>query len=104
MKLFLALALAFGMASAQQHFMDVRMKQMQMPPPTPNGRQGRISPTLWYTQQQDNFDDSNTNTYEMKYWYNDEFCSIDNAADCPVFLFLNGEGAASSSWLTTGQW
>ncbi len=104
MKFYLSLALALGTALAQQHqhFMQQRLRQMQLSPPIP--RHERISPTLWFTQKQDNFDDANCNTFDMRYWYNDEFCGIDDAAQCPVFLFLNGEWPASSSWLTSGQW
>ncbi len=105
MRLLVALTLAFGMAQAQMHFMEHIMKQRELPKPTP-GNSERLSPTQWFTQKVDNFDDSNTNTFQTRYWWNDQYCDINNAANCPVFLMINGEFPAEPSyWLTAElQW
>lgn len=54
----------------------------------------------WFTQRLDHFDDSNTKTWQQRYFYNDSFHVN---SDGPVFLMIGGEGEANPIWLTVGD-
>ena len=54
----------------------------------------------WFTQRLDHFDDSNTKTWQQRYFYNGNFHSNSNG---PVFLMIGGEGEANPIWLTVGN-
>lgn len=54
----------------------------------------------WFTQRLDHFDDSNTKTWQQRYFYNDKFF---RKPDGPVFLSIGGEGEANPIWLTVGD-
>ena len=54
----------------------------------------------WFTQRLDHFDDSNTKTWQQRFFYNDSFHVKPNG---PVFLMIGGEGEASPIWLTVGD-
>jgi len=50
----------------------------------------RGPPPQFVTQKQDNFDESNKNTWEQAYYVNDTF--FEKGSDAPVFLCVGGEG------------
>lgn len=54
----------------------------------------------WFSQRLDHFDDSNTNTWQQRYFYNDSHYVN---SDGPVFLMIGGEGKANPIWLTVGD-
>ncbi|XP_017103303.2 thymus-specific serine protease [Drosophila bipectinata] len=54
----------------------------------------------WITQKLDNFDDSNTATYQMRYLINDEF----QTEGSPIFIYLGGEWTIESSMVSAGHW
>ncbi|XP_022216374.1 putative serine protease K12H4.7 [Drosophila obscura] len=54
----------------------------------------------WITQQLDNFDDANTETYEMRYLLNDEF----QEEGSPIFIYLGGEWEIEPSMISAGHW
>ena len=54
----------------------------------------------WFTQRLDHFDDSNTKTWQQRYFYNGSFHV---KPDGPVFLMIGGEGEANPIWLTVGD-
>ena len=47
---------------------------------------------LWHTNLLDHFDDSNTFTYQQRYWSNDDYFDKN---DGPIFLYLCGEWTCS---------
>ena len=52
----------------------------------------------WFTQRLDHFDDSNTKTWQQRYFYNDKFF---RKPDGPVFLSIGGEGEARGGYSHT---
>ncbi len=58
-------------------------------------------PDQFLSQPWDHFDDTNGNTFEQRYWVNEQEYS---GGGGPAFLMIGGEGEGSSSWLTYGQW
>jgi len=54
----------------------------------------------WFTQRLDHFDDSNTKTWQQRFFYNDSF---HKKPDGPVFVMIGGEGEANPIWLTVGD-
>lgn len=54
----------------------------------------------WFNQRLDHFDDSNTNTWQQRYFYNDSHYVNSGG---PVFLMIGGEGEANPIWLTVGD-
>lgn len=46
-----------------------------------------------FTNRIDHFDDSNTNTYQQRYWVNDTF----HEAGGPVFMYICGEWACRAT-------
>ena len=58
-------------------------------------------PDEYLTQVWDHDDSGNTNTFQQRFWSNDEF---NEGPGSPAFLMIGGEGEGSSGWLTSGQW
>jgi pimeloyl-ACP methyl ester carboxylesterase len=58
-----------------------------------------VSDDQYIASKVDHFDSSNTNTYQQRYWYNDQWYS----AGGPVFLMIGGESAEDSSWVADGD-
>ncbi|EDV48495.1 putative serine protease K12H4.7 [Drosophila erecta] len=54
----------------------------------------------WITQKLDNFDASNTQTYQMRYLVNDEF----QTQGSPIFIYLGGEWEIEKSMVSAGHW
>lgn len=74
---------------------------MLVAPATDNGMNVEDLPQAqWFTQRLDHFDDSNTKTWQQRYFYNGSFHSNSNG---PVFLMIGGEGEANPIWLTVGN-
>lgn len=48
------------------------------------------------TAKVDNFDPSNTATYQQRYWYNPNFSKGNEV----VFLMIQGESEATDKWIT----
>lgn len=61
----------------------------------------KLPDAQWFTQRLDHFDDSNTNTWQQRYFCNDSFYTKEGG---PVFLMIGGEGAASPVWMVKGMW
>ncbi|XP_032241066.2 putative serine protease K12H4.7 isoform X2 [Nematostella vectensis] len=57
-------------------------------------------PENWFIQRLDHFDDSNTETWKQRFYYNDTFRKT---KDSPVFLMVGGEGAISPVWVLIGN-
>src|SRR4051794_31968680 len=55
---------------------------------------------LWYTQQLDHFNPADNQTWQQRYFVNDQYWKQDG----PVFIFIAGEGAANPIWMIEGQW
>ena len=67
----------------------------------PAGREDAQLPEAhWFTQRLDHFDDSNTRTWQQRYFYNNKLYRYPNG---PVFLMIGGEGEANPVWLTVGD-
>ncbi|XP_030374874.1 putative serine protease F56F10.1 [Scaptodrosophila lebanonensis] len=56
--------------------------------------------TGWITQKIDHFDESNTDTYQMRYLVNDEF----ETEGSPIFIFVGGEWEIEPSMVKGGLW
>ncbi|XP_078380206.1 putative serine protease K12H4.7 [Oculina patagonica] len=61
---------------------------------------GKLPEAHWFTQRLDHFDDSNTETWQQRFFYNDSFYK---KPDGPVFVMIGGEGEANPIWLTVGD-
>ncbi|KAK0415706.1 hypothetical protein QR680_012075 [Steinernema hermaphroditum] len=53
------------------------------------------APDQWFTQPVDNFDASNTQTWQQRFWSNDQWYTEGG----PIFLMLGGEGPESNGWV-----
>ena len=49
--------------------------------------------THYFENQVDHFDDGNTDTYQQRFWYSEEFAQMDSQP--PVFLYVCGEWTCS---------
>lgn len=58
--------------------------------------------TRWFTQNLDHFDGGNSETWQQRYFVNDEF--FDQEKRNVAFLMIGGEGECSDKWMTTGAW
>lgn len=66
-------------------------------PPLPPG--AAVPQPLWFrTQKLDHFSDSDTRTWQQRYFVNDTLWDEQTG---PVFLMLGGEGPADPAWLAT---
>ncbi|XP_011313900.1 putative serine protease K12H4.7 [Fopius arisanus] len=63
-------------------------------------RKYQLPPDMWFTQNLDHFDPTNMQTWQQRYFVNEEFYKKDG----PVFLMIGGEGKASAKWMVEGQW
>ncbi|XP_070499827.1 putative serine protease F56F10.1 [Chironomus tepperi] len=55
---------------------------------------------LWFTQLLDHFEPLNRQTWNQRYYVNDEYFKPNG----PVFLMIGGEGEATSKWMHKGAW
>ena len=66
-------------------------------PPVPFGT--KLAQPQWFKAQKlDHFSDSDTRTWEQRYFVNDTLWDQQSG---PVFLMLGGEGPADPAWLAT---
>lgn len=73
---------------------------MLVPPAASGYNTEDLPPAHWFTQRLDHFDDSNTATWQQRFFYNDSFHDKPNG---PVFVMIGGEGEANPIWLTVGD-
>ncbi|XP_052862481.1 putative serine protease F56F10.1 [Anopheles cruzii] len=61
------------------------------------------TPDLWFKQVLDHNDPTNAETWQQRYYVNDQFF---NESDpyAPVFLMIGGEGEATARWMHEGAW
>lgn len=65
------------------------------------GKHSSLPADQWFTQRLSHFDDSNTATWQQRYFVNDSFWRKDEG---PVFLMIGGEGTANPAWMVQGTW
>ena len=53
-------------------------------------------PDQYYNQRLDHFDESQTATWNQRYWINDAFFDRKNG---PVFIMIGGEGEENPIWI-----
>lgn len=69
-------------------------------PPVPiDGISNRLILSNYITQPQDHFDATNTNTWQMRYYSNDQYY----VPGGPLFIYLGGEWEISYGWVTGGH-
>ncbi|XP_068729188.1 putative serine protease K12H4.7 [Montipora capricornis] len=87
---------------ASLHFLRGRPRGGMLGAPEVNSNVANknLPEAQWFTQRLDHFDDSNTHTWQQRYFYNDSFY---NNFDGPVFVMIGGEGEANPIWLTVGD-
>ncbi|XP_068624539.1 LOW QUALITY PROTEIN: putative serine protease F56F10.1 [Battus philenor] len=66
-------------------------------PPVPEVRTRSQPVDGWVTVRLNHFDASNTETFQMRYYYNNEFATTNN-----IVIFVGGEWAISPGWVTGG--
>ncbi|XP_039761426.1 putative serine protease K12H4.7 [Pararge aegeria] len=71
------------------------LRDIEPPAPSPVTRNTPVEG--WLTARLNQFDASNTETFQMRYLYNDEFANSSN-----IVIFVGGEWAISSGWVTGG--
>ncbi|EDW68117.1 thymus-specific serine protease [Drosophila virilis] len=76
------------------------LKELYRGPPQRTVARADTAEEKWITQPLDHFDESNTKTYEMRYFLNDEF----QTDGSPIFIFLGGEWEASPGMIQQGHW
>ncbi|TKR75771.1 hypothetical protein L596_017014 [Steinernema carpocapsae] len=63
--------------------------------PLPAAHDASKFPDQWFTQPLDNFNASIKQTYQQRYWSNDQFYKPGG----PIFIMLGGEGPESNGWV-----
>ena len=58
------------------------------------------SDEMWFTQQLDHFNPTDTRTWQQRFFVNDRYWTKGG----PVFIQIGGEGPADPIWMTEGQW
>lgn len=66
----------------------------------PASKHENLPEAHWFTQRLNHFDDSNTKTWQQRFFYNDTF---HKKPDGPVFVMIGGEGEANPIWLVVGN-
>lgn len=57
---------------------------------------------LWFDQRLDHLTDKNTETWQQRYFVNDEHYRNDTTA--PIFIMIGGEAEAAKKWMREGAW
>ncbi|EDV96155.1 GH15372 [Drosophila grimshawi] len=57
---------------------------------------------LWFEQRLDHFKADNRQTWQQRYFINDQHYVNDSNA--PVFIMIGGEGEATKKWMNEGAW
>ncbi|XP_016994833.2 thymus-specific serine protease [Drosophila takahashii] len=103
----LAVVLAAGLVQAldTSKIKDVpvlvrTLKNLNRGPPQQVVTKRAVVQEKWITQKLDNFDASNTATYQMRYLLNDEF----QTEGSPIFIYLGGEWEIEQSMVSAGHW
>ncbi|XP_034117630.1 putative serine protease K12H4.7 [Drosophila nasuta] len=92
--------LTLGYSQVNANIFQQTFKQLHQEPPVPaNQNRADEVQTLWIEQQLDHFDDAETRTWQMRYMLNDVFFE----AGGPLFIFLGGEWAISTGYVTGGH-
>ncbi|XP_068153452.1 putative serine protease K12H4.7 [Drosophila tropicalis] len=76
------------------------MKELYRGPPKQTVLKRASVEEKWITQKLDHFDESNTQTYQMRYLVNDEF----QEEGSPIFIYLGGEWEIEDSMVSAGHW
>ena len=85
---------------ASLRFLRGRPKGGMLVAPAAEHVNQKLPEAHWFTQRLDHFDDSNTKTWQQRFFYNDAFHT---KPDGPVFVMIGGEGTANPIWLTVGD-
>lgn len=85
---------------ASLRFLRGRPKGGMLVAPAAEHVNQKLPEAHWFTQRLDHFDDSNTKTWQQRFFYNDTFHT---KPDGPVFVMIGGEGTANPIWLTVGD-
>ena len=67
-------------------------------PPPPLSPGARLAEPQWVEQKLDHFSESDTRTWQQRYFVNSSLWKRDSG---PVFLMLGGEGPANPAWIAT---
>ncbi|CAG9772814.1 unnamed protein product [Ceutorhynchus assimilis] len=100
---FIIFTIIWAHAEAWRYILNGRIKGGNLGAPRPNivTKEPRNF-TRWFTQKLDHFDVGNTNTWQQRYFVNDDY--IDQTKRNVAFLQIGGEGEASDIWMTNGAW
>lgn len=71
----------------------------QPPPPLRSPFNRKAVETAWFTANLDNFNETDTRTWQMRYLSNDEFFENDG----PLFIYIGGEWEITDDWITGGH-
>ncbi|XP_068149094.1 putative serine protease F56F10.1 [Drosophila tropicalis] len=72
------------------------------PSKTPGLQVSMETEDLWFDQRLDHFQPRNTQTWQQRYFVNEDYCKNDSTS--PIFLMIGGEGEASKEWMHQGAW
>lgn len=91
------LLLAPCLVNASFFYKTMRKRKLSLLPDLP---MEQLPPDTWFQQRLDHFDPQDSRTWLQRYFVNDSFWDPTNG---PVFLFIEGEGAASPAWVVEGE-
>ncbi|XP_055921973.1 putative serine protease K12H4.7 [Eupeodes corollae] len=84
---------------ASSNIFEKTFRTLHQEPPPPLSKSRASATIKWIDQKLDNFDSKETRTWRMRYMSNDEFF----VPGGPIFIFVGGEWAISSGYLTGGH-
>ncbi|XP_055847737.1 putative serine protease K12H4.7 [Episyrphus balteatus] len=97
--IFATICLAAGAVVESSNIFERNFKSLHQEPPPPLTKTRAQVKTSWIDQKLDNFDAKETRTWQMRYMSNDEFF----VPGGPIFIFVGGEWAISSGYITGGH-
>lgn len=91
------LMLTSGLVSGSFFYRTLHRHKLALQPKLPREQ---LPPDTWFQQRLDHFDPQDSREWLQRYFVNDTFWDPKNG---PVFLSIQGEGAASPVWVVKGE-
>ncbi|CAH0725332.1 unnamed protein product, partial [Brenthis ino] len=96
----LVFASVLALAWAEPRFIESSIKVDLQPPESVRNLVARNVYTSWMTMPIDHFDPQNTDTYQMRFMFNEEFFG---GPGSPIFILVGGEWDIVPGWLQGGN-
>ena len=95
--LFVCLLLAPSLVCGSFFYTSLQKQKLKLLPEIPPDQ---LPPDTWFQQRLDHFNPDDSRVCMQRYFVNDTFWDLQNG---PVFLNIEGEGAAYPGWVVQGE-